>query len=310
MLRQKVAEFKKCIGKEPDGDKLRDILFTCMDVNSKLLASQSKLDVQQEGVDMYQALCEDIDRRYKIEFGTLEIKGRQRDDPMGLHNIDDGQDKEFEEVKEVAAQNDIDAVQKGKGKGKGKNDGRCNICMGEGHFARDFPSVEPTAPTAVECHGCHGRWHYKSVCPTANPQLKGAGKGGWQTKGAGGKGGWQTNGGGGDKGKGKGKGYSGGGWKGKGKGKGGKGGGIYEIGLMGAWGGDWNWDDESWGDDTWGGNYLRSFSIVMPARRPIAISDRYEAIAEDDESESSRRVPIEDLIVKDTGKHRLRKRKG
>ena len=49
---------------------------------------------------------------------------------------------------------------------------------------------------------------------------------------------------------------------------------------------------------------------MIHARRQIAISDRYEAITEDDESESSRRVPIEDLIVKDTGKHRLRKRKG
>ena len=39
LLRQKVAEFKTRISKEPDPDKLRDILFTCMDVNSKLLAS-------------------------------------------------------------------------------------------------------------------------------------------------------------------------------------------------------------------------------------------------------------------------------
>ena len=49
---------------------------------------------------------------------------------------------------------------------------------------------------------------------------------------------------------------------------------------------------------------------MICARNPIDTSDRYKAMAEDDESESSRRVPFEDLIIKDTGKHRLRKKKG
>ena len=88
--------------------------------------------------------------------------------------------------------------EKGKGKRKGKNDGRCNICNGEGHFARDCPSTPPLSPQAVECHGCNGQGHYKGQCPTANPHLKqqkdkanggeGQGKGeGYGGKGTGGK---------------------------------------------------------------------------------------------------------------------------
>ena len=55
LLRQKVAEFKKCIGTESEPDKFRDIFFTVTDVSSKLLASQNKLDVRTHGVDMYLA---------------------------------------------------------------------------------------------------------------------------------------------------------------------------------------------------------------------------------------------------------------
>ena len=91
---------------------------------------------------MYLALCEDIDRRYKIEFGTLELKGRSKDDPMGLSELRD-EEKAEEEPEERA---DLDAM---KGKGKGKGDGKCHKCLGEGHFARDCPSIEPIGPQST-----------------------------------------------------------------------------------------------------------------------------------------------------------------
>ena len=66
----------------------------------------------------------------------------------------------------------------------------------------------------MNCHGCNGKGHMKQDCPTANPALKGEGKGadkgggkGWQTKGGNG---WQQ----------KGKGKGGKGWQQKGLGKG------------------------------------------------------------------------------------------
>ena len=86
------------------------------------------------------------------------------------------------------------------------NGGRCNVCNGEGHIARDCPSSpgQDGKATGDTCYGCSGKGHQKAVCPTANPQLKGGGKGkgGWQQdggKGKGGsygqKGGWQQKGG-------------------------------------------------------------------------------------------------------------------
>ena len=105
---------------------------------------------------------------------------------MGLHAVAEGAQKEdeYENISSQASAPDasLDAVAKGKGKGKGKNDGRCSICNGEGHFARDCPSTPPVSPQAVECHGCHGRGHYKGQCPTATPhqkQQKGHEQKGW-----------------------------------------------------------------------------------------------------------------------------------
>ena len=180
-----MSEYKKEIGKEPGHNKLKDILFACMDVNSKQLISSAGLDkkkfVGEEGkqveVDMYKTFVEDIDRRYRVEFGMLEIKTKKdSDDPMGLHAVAEGEQKkeEYENDNGQAGAQDapLDAVGKGKGKGKGKKDGRCNIRNGEGHFATDCPSTPPVSPQAVECHGCHGRGHYKGQCPTANPHLK------------------------------------------------------------------------------------------------------------------------------------------
>ena len=91
----------------------------------------------------------------------------------------------------------MDAFGKGgKGKGKGYGDGRCHVCGGDGHFARDYPSERGPDGKATgndECYGCHGKGHQKTDCPTANPHLKGSNNG----KGDGGNG-W-----------GKGKGYGG-----------------------------------------------------------------------------------------------------
>ena len=70
-----------------------------MDVNSKQLISSAGLDkkkfIGEEGkqveVDMYKTFVEDIDRRYRVEVGTLEIKTKKdSDDPMGLHAVAEG----------------------------------------------------------------------------------------------------------------------------------------------------------------------------------------------------------------------------
>ena len=67
-------------------------------------------------------------------------------------------------------------------------------------------------------------------------------------------------------------------------------------------GGDEGCDEEPWGDDSWGSSYLRSPSaLAMLVEKPIDITERYKAIAENDGSGSSRLVPIEELIIKDAG---------
>ena len=150
---------------------------------------------------MYKTFVEDIDRWYKVEFGTLEIMpNSDSDEPMGLHAVAEEEPKEDEK-------NNIN----------GQVSGPCNICNGEAYFARYCPPMPPVSPQAVERHGCHGRGRYKGHCPTANPHLKqpkgqgkgwgGEGKGkGYGRKGAGGMP-WG------------GKGYGGKGFGGEGKGK-------------------------------------------------------------------------------------------
>jgi hypothetical protein len=283
-----------------------------MDVSSKQLMISAALDTNQlsgDGdtkvdVDMYKTSVDDIDRRYRVEFGTLEIKTKEdSDDPMGLHAVAEGEQKkdEYENSSGQASAQaaSLDAVVKGKGKGKGKNDGRCNIVNGESHFTRDCSSTPPVFAQAVKCHGCHGRGHYKGQCPTANPHLKqqkGQGKG-W---GGDGKGQGYGEGAGG-------KGYGGKGYRGirrKGKWKrNGQKGGIYEVDVMG---GQWS---EEWGGDNWNygaeadTGYLRSLATLAPAQvKPIDVSNRYEPLDESFE------VPVGEVIVESTRKPKNKKK--
>ena len=98
----------------------------------------------------YKDLYDHIVRRYKILFGHLDYKLNTKDDPMGLALIGDGggevpnvdvgpgwpSDSGFK-----SEGVDLDAMG-GKG-AKGKGDGKCHVCGGDGHFARDCPSVPP-----------------------------------------------------------------------------------------------------------------------------------------------------------------------
>ena len=310
LLKKKVAEYKKIRGREPDQHLLKNVLYTCMDLDSQQHIAdfgldKAKVNAKGEEESMYKVFCEDIDKRYKLKFGTLEL-GRSKkdtDDPMGLHAVAPGdeakQDGPPSGAVGAGTENSLDAFGKGgKGKGKGIGDGRCRVCNGEGHFARDCPSVEPVSPTAVECHGCHGRGHYKGQCPTANPHLKAMGKG-WTSKGWGGKGkgdggkGYTPWGGKGWGGKGKGSGT-----KGSGKGKGGRGG-LAELDVMG---GNWNgeWYGDSWPND-WNESSLRSLASLSYAQpdppKSFENVNRFDAISEHRMSPSTTfEVPLADFV--------------
>ena len=146
LLKKKVAEYKKVVGQEPSHKKLGEILWSCMDVGSKQLASQSGLDKKavSKDVDMYKVLCEDVDRRYRIQYGTLDFKtSGAKDDPMGLSSAAEMSGEEAEERAKEAAPDaaDLDAVGKGRGKGTWMlHGGKCNRCSGENHIERYCPS--------------------------------------------------------------------------------------------------------------------------------------------------------------------------
>ena len=173
-----MIEFKKILGKEYDPKQAMQILWTSLDVRSREIAVSEKLDEKD-----YKDLYEHRDRRYKIHFGHMDYKSNSRDDPMGLSVVGDGN---FEapkvgvgpgwqgegECKTESAE--LDAMG-GKG-GKGKGDGKFHVCCGDGHFARDCPSVPPISPMSPECHGFNGRGHLRNDCSTAHPELKGKGK--------------------------------------------------------------------------------------------------------------------------------------
>ena len=76
MLKGKVVAYKKAIGQDPDFERLKQILYVCMDLQSKNLASQSGLD--RRG---YAELCEDIDRRYRLQYEVGCPDGAQQPQP-------------------------------------------------------------------------------------------------------------------------------------------------------------------------------------------------------------------------------------
>ena len=98
---------------------------------------------------------------------------------------------------------------------------------------------------------------------------------------------------------------------------------MYGLDLMGSWGGeeDWTVAGNQWGHDDngqWDNGQLRSLqpvysrSLAMIQPAPIAISDRYSAIAEPsptvqvpshvmDCSRSAIDVPLDNLIVANQG---------
>ena len=88
LLKSKVVACKKAIGNEPDHAQLKQILYVYMDMASTNLASQSGLDRNN-----YIDICEDIDRRYRLQLEGLDFaKAAKGDDPMGLINVFEGAD--------------------------------------------------------------------------------------------------------------------------------------------------------------------------------------------------------------------------
>ena len=241
-----------------------------MDPASKMIAAQLGVHTKS-----FKALSEHVDERYRVTFGHVEAQ-TTKDDPMGIFTIleRDSPEKAAPAPTSQGQQpsdNDqhLDAFGKGKGKGGGwmANGGKCNICNGDGHMARDCPSqVDASGKVVGEdpCYGCNGKGHRKNECPTTNPHLKGKGKGAGGGGKNGGKGyGKQDGGKNGGKG---GKGYGGKGWgKSKGSGKG-KGGGLYDLDLWSNDGAsDWGWNSGSqWsGGSDWPSEQgLRSLNSV------------------------------------------------
>ena len=136
LLRRHAAEYNKVIGEEVETNKLKEILWNCMDGGSKLEATRMSVTKGN-----FKLLTDHIDERYKITYGHVEFQGA-KDDPMGLFSFlesesgqeasqpaDEGRQAETHEG------NDLDAFGKGKGKGWQANGGKCNVCGGEGHFA-------------------------------------------------------------------------------------------------------------------------------------------------------------------------------
>ena len=124
-------------------------MWTSLDARSREIVVSEKLDEKE-----YKDLYDHIDRRFKIHIGHLDYKANAKDDPIGLALIGDGggevpkvdvgpgwpSDRDF---KSEGA--DLDAM--GGTGAKGKGDGKCHVCGGDGHSARDFPSVPPS----VQC---------------------------------------------------------------------------------------------------------------------------------------------------------------
>jgi len=147
LLKKKNAEYKKVIGSKPEDEQSRLIMWNVLDPESKRIAASDSVSGMT-----YDKMCAWIDMRYKCMSGSLEYKATGKDDPMGLALFAESDALSQYPVfppplvdAPAEPPADLDAFQKGKGKGKG--DGRCHVCNGEGHFARDCPSTPPVSPS-------------------------------------------------------------------------------------------------------------------------------------------------------------------
>ena len=140
LLKRKISEYKKIVGKHVDHHLLKNILHSIVDAASKQhivdwKLGKPKMNEKGEQVSMHTTFCEDIDSRYKLEYGTLH------DDPMGLHAV--GEQQAGQAVPNTAAAAGGERLgtdgncRYAFGKGGKPDDGKCRICNGESHFARD-----------------------------------------------------------------------------------------------------------------------------------------------------------------------------
>ena len=80
--KKKNAEFKKVIGKQPDDEQSRLILWNVLDAESKRIAASDGVSAVK-----YEKFCLWLDMRYKCAHGSLEYKAQGKDDPMGQVSV-------------------------------------------------------------------------------------------------------------------------------------------------------------------------------------------------------------------------------
>ena len=84
---QQAAEFEKMIRHLPCMVKLKEFQWNCYDPAARQLSVQLGL-----AETSYDGICENIERRYMAECGTLRYKTKN-DDPMGLRPLDEIESK-------------------------------------------------------------------------------------------------------------------------------------------------------------------------------------------------------------------------
>ena len=139
-----------------------------MDPASKMIAAQLGVHTKS-----FKALSEDVDERYRVTFGHVEAQ-TTKDDLMGIFTLLERESPgkaapALTSQGQQPSDNDqhLDAFGKGKRKGGGwmADGGKCNICNGDGHMARDCPSqVDASGKVVGEdpCYGCNGKGHRKN----------------------------------------------------------------------------------------------------------------------------------------------------
>lgn len=214
-------EYKKVVGEMPSDEKLRTMLWSKLDPDTREAAQAQGVGVMES----YQQMCLYIKKRILARFPGQVVMNRGKPDVvMGIASVA-GQVVDSVVPSDVVenANDDsgaLDAVAKGKGKGKGDPD-VCIRCGGKGQHAWACATPRNSTDTR-ECKGCGGKGHFQNACTTVNPSLKAKGKGTTPIP----------------KGFGKGKGFP----KGKGKGKGG----LYSMEPF-----DWMWRSESDDPNAW-----------------------------------------------------------